>query len=93
MRFEELPPTLLERLGVQREADEVRRRVIFEAGEVTRVSRNTSLSRATRAAYDVCMPPSPVPFLLAAWVVLAVLRCVTVRATARRQIRRHSKVL
>lgn len=93
MRFEELPPTLLERLGVQREAEEVRRRVMFEAGEVTRVSKNTSLSRATQAAYDVCMPPSPVPLLFGAWFVLAVLRCVAVRATATRQIRRHSKVL
>lgn len=93
MRFEELPPTLLERLGVEREAEYARRRVIFETQEISRISKNTSLSRATKVAYDVCLPPSPVPLLFLAWLALTVLRCATVRASAARQLRRHSKVL
>lgn len=92
-RFEELPPSILERLGIDREAEEVRRRVLWEAAELSRVSRNTSLTHATKVAREVLLPPSPVPLLLAAWVVLHLLRCTSTGIRARRQLRRHEKVL
>ena len=93
MRFEELPPSLMERLGLEDEVELVRQHVLFEASEFGRVSRNTSLSSAGRVVMGVLAPPSPVFLLLVVWLVLLVIRCVMVRASAARQVRRHAKVL
>lgn len=93
MRFEELPPSLLERLGLRDEADVAWQRVLFEVSELRRVSMNTSLSQAGKVAWDVVAPPSPVFLLLSVWVVLLAARCMVVRASAARQVRRHAKLL
>lgn len=84
---------MLERLGLRDEADLAWRHILFEASELRRVSMNTSLSRAGKVALDVLAPPSPVFLLLSVWVVLLAVRCVAVRASAARQVRRHAKLL
>lgn len=92
MRFEELSPGLLEKLGIEKEAEEVRRRILFQGAEIHRVSKNTSLERASQAARDVLLF-SPAPMLLAVWFSMLLIRGVAARAAAARQLRRHRKVL
>ena len=93
MRFETLPPSLLERLGLDDEVESARQILLHEAAHTSRLAANTSLSAAASAALEVAVPSSPAFALLTAWACLTVIRGFASRVNARRAFRKHEKVL
>ena len=93
MRFETLPPTVLEKLGLDDDVEAFQKVILEEVAQTSRIASKTSLTTATSVAYDVVLPPSPVFTLLLAYVAFTVLRYTVSRLKARSSIRRHEKIL
>jgi hypothetical protein len=93
MRFEKLPPSVLERLGLDDEAEAAQKFIFDEAVQTSRIASITSLETAVYTAYEVVLPPSPVFVLLVAYFLLTMLWYAVSRLNAHRVLRRHDKVL
>lgn len=93
MRFDVLPPTVLEKLGLDDDFEAIQSVIAEEVAHTSRIASNTSLKTAFDTAYDVVAPPSPAFTLLVVYVVLSVVRVVANQLNARSRVRSHDKIL